>query len=419
MQNEIRTQSLHQDWIHRTAIYEFNEYIESKFAKVIMGIRRSGKSTMAILGLKGKSFLYFNFDDEVLAQLNSTELQNLFEIGLSINSNAQYFIFDEIQNIDGWEFFVNKLQRRGYNIIITGSNSRLLSSELSSHLTGRQVSIEILPFSFSEFLYFKKIELNENIEKMGAQKKAIIIACFDEYFQKGGFPELLALPSESMLRKTYLRELYDRILSRDIVQRRKIRNLRSMKEIGLLMMSQFACLFSYQNVRRTTGLTGVSTVKNYIEYIQESYLGFLLEPYSHKVKERISLPKKFYAIDLGLLHAVLGIEGTDLGRKLENLIFLELRRRSQEIYFIKEPNYEVDFVIRKGRKLVKLIQVCWNLDDYATQERELSALIRAAKKYKVSDLEVVTYNFENVENIEGFVVKLTPVWKWLLQVPTS
>lgn len=425
MQNEIQALIQNQSWVGRQVASEFQELLPSKFIKVVMGVRRSGKSTLAVQGLKEEEFLYLNFDDEVLSQITAEQLQLTFETALSLNTKAKYIVLDEIQNILRWEFFVNKLQRRGYNLIVTGSNSRLLSSELATHLTGRQVNIELFPFSFKEFLEFKKQRAGKNlissgqidviqIQKMDTSTRAILKNYFDEYFQKGGFPELLDIDVNSSLRRNYLKELYDKIITRDIVQRRKIKNIRAIKEIAYLILSQYSAQFTYQNIKKAIELKSVSTVKNYIEYLQESYLGFVLEPYSHKVKERISLPKKFYAIDVGLLNVLLGSAGSDLGRKLENIVFLELRRQRLELYYIKEPQYEVDFAIREGRKIIKLIQVCWSLEDHKTKDRELKSLVQAAVKYNVKELEIITFDTEGTESIDGYQIKVRPIWKWLL-----
>ncbi len=416
MQNDIQIQVQNQTWVERQVDAEFQELLNSKFIKVVMGVRRSGKSTLAVNGLKGQEFIYLNFDDEVLSQITAEQLQSTFEIALSINSKAKYIVLDEIQNIVRWEFFVNKLQRRGFNLVVTGSNSRLLSSELATHLTGRQVNVELFPFSFKEFLWFKKIHIDvDQIQKIDTQMRSTVKKYFDEYFQKGGFPELIDVDMHSSLRRNYLKELYDKILTRDIVQRRKIKNIRAIKEIAYLILSQYSSQFTYQNIKKTIELKSISTVKNYIEYLQESYLGFVLEPYSHKVKERISLPKKFYAIDVGLLHVLLGSAGSDLGRKLENIVFLDLRRQRLELYYIKEPQYEVDFAIREGRNIIKLIQVCWSLEDFKTKTRETKSLIQAAKKFDVQDLEIITIDTEGTENIEGHQIKIQPIWKWLLK----
>ena len=186
----------------------------------------------------------------------------------------------------------------------------------------------------------------------------------------------------------------------------------------MILLSQYSCQFTYQSVKKTSLLTSINTVKNYIEYLQESYLGFVLEPYSHKIKERISLPKKFYTIDIALSEAILGKNTLDLGKKIENIVFIELKRRGHEIYYIKDPNYEVDFVLREGRTLTELIQVCYSIDDEKTKKREIKGIIAAAKEFKVKKLLMITMTDETTIESDGYEIQVLPIWKWLLKTIT-
>lgn len=388
------------------------EALSTKLIKVISGIRRSGKSTLALLTLQKQNFLYINFDDENLSQVRTKDLQSIFEIGLTISKMPKLIVLDEIQNVTGWELFVNRLHRQKYNVIVTGSNSRLLSQELATHLTGRHIGIEVFPFSFYEYLTFKKIALPEQnvttLQRLQYQKQ------MQNYIETGGFPEVLQFKPDSRIFKNYLKELYSKIIDKDIAQRRKIKNIKALKEISLILMSQYASQFTYHSVKKVSTINSINTIKNYIEYLQESYLGFVVEPYSHKIKERISLPKKFYTIDIALSEAILGKSYQDHGKKIENIVFLELKRRDKEIYYIKAPNYEVDFLIREGRTLSELIQVSWSLDDEKTKNREVKALILAAKEYKIKKLLIITMATETIINTDGLEIQILPLWKWLL-----
>jgi predicted AAA+ superfamily ATPase len=411
-QNEARDYVNSPDLISRESLPELEEMLSGRLITIIMGMRRTGKSTLALQFLKNKKFLYVNFDDEVLGQVKSTELNSVLETGLSLEPNIEFLFFDEIQNVDNWELFVNRLARQKYKIIISGSNSRLLSSELASHLTGRHLSLELFPFSFREFLILKKIDFKK--EHLTTTERAERLYYFNQYIKIGGLPQVVTGLQTDRLVKNYLRELFDKIVTRDIVQRRKVKNVKVLKDLSLLALSLYSSQFTYQSLRKACSISSVSTVKNYIDYLQESYLIFCLEPFSFKVKERISLPKKFYTIDLALTEAVLSSSTGDLGKKLENIVFIELRRRGHEIYYIRDVAYEVDFAIKEGMKITTLIQVAWSISNAKTRSRELSALVKAAVEFKTNILYIITENEEELIKIDEFEISVVPVWKWLL-----
>lgn len=399
--------------IRRAQVELLVSNLNAPLAKVILGLRRTGKSTLSIQAVKGLEFIYINFDDEYLGQCRVEDLDLVFQVGLQLNPQVKFWIFDEVQNVEGWELFVNRLLRKKLNIIVTGSNSRLLSGELATHLTGRQISIELLPFSFREFLSFQKVEVKT--KDWTTTERSLLNHRFDEYLSRGGLPEILGEARNSAFAKKYIQELYDKILNRDITQRRKIKNVKALREIALYMMSLNSCEFTYQSVRKTVGLNSLSVTKNYIQYIQESFLGFVVDPYSHKVKERISKPKKFYAIDPKISEVIGATSSEDYGRKLENLVYLELRRREGEIYYIKEKNYEVDFALRVGRNIDELLQVCWDLSNPKTRKRELSSLISGAKELNTKKLVVITSNQRESLEIEGFHIEIVPFFEWCLK----
>lgn len=400
--------------IVRDQLLFFQEWAKSKLISVIIGIRRSGKSTLALQFLKNRNFLYFNFDDEILGQIEAKDLNKMLEQGLTINPHAEYLFFDEIQNVEGWELFVNRLHRRKFKIIITGSNSRMLSTELSTHLTGRHLSLSLFPFSFFEFLKFKKVDyISKNLT---TNQIALFKSQFREYFNRGGFPEIINYEETGLIFKQYLKELFDKIVTRDIVQRRKIKNVKTIKELALLSLSLYASQFTYQSLKKLCGINSLSTIKNYIDYLQEAYLIFILEPYSSKIKKRISLPKKFYIIDIAFIDAIIPKTTIDLGKKLENLVFIELKRRGHEVYSLHELSYEVDFAIKEGTKIVELIQVAWNLNESKTKQREIRALIKAAEQHSLNNkLTIITEDTEGEELIEGRAINIIPIWKWLLE----
>jgi predicted AAA+ superfamily ATPase len=383
--------------------------LTSSLIKVIMGVRRCGKSVLAHQLLRGKNYGYINFDDERFIGAKALDLNVFFEAIKEINPDFKYLLLDEIQNVEGWELFVNRLKRSGYNIIITGSNSKLLSKELATHLTGRHFSIHLYPFSFREFIEFKGLQLKRDDFYL-TEKRAAIIRLFNTYMESGGFPEALKIEANGV----YLRELFDKIITRDIISRYGIKYGRALKEIALFAVSNFGSRITYNKIRDVFQVKSVHTVKNYLNYLEEAYLLFQLNPFSFKIKEQIREPRKIYSIDTGLINAIAPKVTTDYGKLLENLVFLELKRRNSEVYFYHRPDYEVDFVIKNGLKIGQLIQVCYSLANSDAQKREKKPLLKASEELRCNELIIITLDEEKEEKTKGKIIKITPVWKWLL-----
>jgi hypothetical protein len=397
--------------VEREVEKKAKKMLETNLIKVIIGPRRCGKSVLAHRLLKGKKYGYINFDDERLIGIRTNDLNDCLEVLEEINPNFKYLLLDEIQNIKGWELFVNRLKRGGYNIVITGSNSKLLSKELATHLTGRHFVIELSPFSFREFLSYKGFQV-KNEDFFITQKRARIKKFFDEYLKFGGFPEVLKFE----LKKQYLRELYDKIITRDILSRYSIKYIKDLKEIAFFAVSNFGSKISYHKIKNIFEIKSVHTAKNYLNYLEEAYLIFQLLPFSFKIKNQIRQPKKLYAIDTGLINAIRPKFSFDIGRLMENLVFLELKRQSKEIYFYSQANnYEVDFAIREGLKIKQLIQVCYSLAREETKKREIKSLLRASKDLKCKNLLIITSDYEGEEKFKNKKIKYIPLWKWLLQ----
>lgn len=405
-QKEELDTRLKQLYIHRdAAIHEIN----SDIIKVIMGPRRAGKSffAMHILSRSG-SFGYANFDDEVLADAKDYD-----EIITNINSiygAPKFILFDEIQNLKKWELFVNRLQRPGCNLIITGSNSNLLSKELSTHLTGRHLVTNILPLSFKEVISAEQRELT----------KSEIKAKFFDYAMTGGYPEPFV---KRLIHKEYLSTLFDSIIYKDIVKRYRIRKPRAIEELAEYLISNTAKEFSYNRLAEMTDSEGTHTIKKYIGYLEEAFILFEVARYSQKLREQVKYNKKIYCIDNGFIRAKAFSISQDKGRAYENLIAIELKRRASsttsEFYYWKDQQHEeVEFVIKKGNKIHELIQVCVNLESPKASTREVRALLKASKDLKCNNLTVLTEDYEDEKKAEWFgikrMVKFTPVWKWLL-----
>lgn len=382
---------------------------KSDMIKVIMGPRRAGKSFFAIHKLANdSSFAYANFDDEVLASVRDYN-----EIVVELNSlygKTDYLLLDEIQNLADWELFVNRLQRQGYNLVITGSNSNLLSGELSTHLTGRHIATEVLPLSFREFVSYDKREL------ITAELKVK----FATYARYGGYPEPLV---KNLDYREYLSTLFDSIVYKDIVKRYRIRKSSAVEELAIYLISNSAREFSYNNLAKMTRIDSQHTIKKYIGYLTEAFLFFEVSRYSPKVKEQITANKKIYCIDNGFIYAKAFKATEEVGRLYENIVAVELRRRAAEdnyeFYYWKNPQQEeVDFIIVKGRKITELIQVSANMSEGSTRDREIRALLKGSRDLNCNNLTVVTDDYESEESLDWFGirkrVRFVPILKWLL-----
>lgn len=381
----------------------------SQLIKAITGPRRVGKSFAAIHTLnKLGSFGYANFDDERLV-----ELKNYDEIIDNLNQiyeQPKYLLFDEVQNLDKWELFVNRLQRQGYNLIITGSNSKLLSKELATHLTGRHWQINIFPFSFREFLQLEEQELTQSEIK----------ARLSAYLVNGGYPEPLV---KKMDVNDYLSILFNSILYKDIVKRFKIRSPQAIEDLAVFLLSNTAKEFSYRTLSQLTKCKSVHTVEKYLNYLEESFMFFRLNKFSFKFKEQAESNKKIYCVDNGLISAKAFKLSPDFGKLYENLVAIELKKReingNIKLYYWKNPQQEeVDFVVKENLKIKQLIQVCCQLNNSKVKEREFRALLKAGRELKCQNLLVITEDEEKEEIIKWFdfegKVKLVPLWKWLI-----
>lgn len=388
---------------------KLDEYISTSLVIVISGVRRSGKSTLLYLikermKLNEGDYLYFNFDDERVSGdiLLFNDLYNLFK---ELYNKEPVFFFDEIQNIVGWEKFVNRMYEKGLKLFITGSNAKLLSSEISTSLTGRNRTIKLYPFSFREYLNFVKIKYNLNRLSSSVQNK--IKYAFNFYFKKGGFP-LVDKEDNLEIINSYFQD----ILYRDIIVRHKITNVNEIREIALYLISNIGKLFSYSTLQKISGLKSLNSVKTYLEYYNQSYLFFYLKKFDYSVKKQTLNSKKVYVIDQAFATRMGFNFSTNKGRILENIVFLELKRRGKEIFYHSNKN-ECDFILKKGLTITNAIQVCYDLN-IENEEREKSGLLEAMYKYKLNSGIILTYDQEEEIQIDEYKVQIIPVWKWLI-----
>lgn len=380
------------------------KHLKSDMITVISGVRRSGKSTLTLqLADHYSSFHFITFDDERLLNFTVHDF-NAMLIEMKRNANARTIVMDEIQEVPGWERFVRRLHDEGYKVIITGSNAKLLSSELATHLTGRYLKIELFPFSFAEYLNFKKIDP----EVRTSDHIALILNAFDEYLQYGGFPEFLKSNDQEVLKR-----VYDDIVYRDLIVRFGIRNVNGFKNLAQYIFTNFTSETGYLPLAKLLGFNSATSIKEYLNILGEGYLVFELLKYDNSLKRQYVSNRKMYVIDNGLRNIVAFRTSADMGRLLENMVFLELKRRGEEVWYYKsQSNQETDFLINPARPA--LIQVCYDLQNPRTRQREISALTVCMQELKLEHGLILAKNDEEVIYAGNLVIDVIPVWKWLL-----
>ena len=374
---------------------QLRKYLQSSLIKVVMGPRRAGKSRLIQKVLEDQNIAYINFEEE---QFRSTSGQQIIDAAQEIYPEAKYWYLDEVQDFPDWESLLNKLHRRQFNLIVTGSNSNLLSTELASALTGRHLPLELLPFSYGEYLT--------------ATQKDRGWTSYEAYLRSGGFPEVVLSGIDS---RTYLSTLFDSIVLKDLVRRKKIRNPSYLSNCISLMMNNVAARTSARALAKALkNEPSATTVEKYIDMCREAYLIESIGSYHSKTKSRIQSERKPYAIDTGFLEAKSRQVMPLIGKQLENSIYLELRREGHspagEIYYYRgDDGIEVDFLIRDGFETVGLVQVCLDMSALETRDREVRALISAKKEHTNALMTIVTGNESgSIVVSKNDVIKVVP-----------
>lgn len=387
--------------------------LDSPQAQVVIGVRRSGKSTLCFQALEssGVNYAYINFDDEEFATLETEDLNNILEVLYTIYGNFKYLFLDEIQNVTTWYLFVNRLLRQGIHIVITGSNAKLLSGELATHLTGRSKEIILYPFSFREYCELKKI----NNEPHTTKEEAFTRVAFDNYLREGGFPELFQIKDK----RKYIQNLVDNIIKRDIIQRHNIRFEASFEKLANHLLNISPAIIVDKKLVELFEIKSEHTVKNYINFLKQAYILVALDKYSTKSKLRL-VDTKLYPIDVALMsERENAFSGENLGWRLEVVVYLELMRRYKnqgfDIYYFKERSGECDFVVCKNNKVLKAIQVSYDISNIKTKKRELSGLVLASNKTNCQDLLLLTdHQYEDIR-YKDKDIKIRPVYSWTLE----
>ena len=398
---------LHEPYVERA--YDASD-LGGDLARVVLGPRRAGKSFFAIHLVSSLGpFSYVNFDDERLADLQDCD--ELVAALDSVYGSPKQILMDEIQNLPKWELFVNRLQRQGYRLTLTGSNAHLLSSELATHLTGRHIPIVLFTFSFSEYLRCAGKELTD-VEKAEALRR---------YAETGGYPE----PTVKGLNlREYLTTMLRSILYKDIVVRHRIRSPGGLQDLTTYLMSNVAQEYSPNGLARVTGCRSAMTVERYLRYLEEAFLFFSLRRFSFKVREQARANRKIYCTDNGLVTSASFRFSSDRGKLYENLAAIALHRQQLkgrvEVFCWKSPRQEeVDFVVKEGPRVTQLIQVCASPEQPKSRAREVRALLKAGTELKCDNLLVLTDSTESEEKASWFgfegTVRFLPLWKWLLE----
>lgn len=385
------------------------DYMKGDEIVIITGIRRCGKSSLLkIISKKlNEKFVYMNFDDIRLTDFKVENFEDIEEIVseiYGIKTNVIYLL-DEIQNVSSWERWVNNLYAKKIKVFVTGSNSSLLSSEISTFLTGRNKVIKLYPFSFREFLLFKKIKTDYQT----TDERRAVSQAFNEYFEKGGFP-LVIINDDLSLSKQY----FEDILNKDIIKRYNIKKVKELKDLILYLFSNVSKTYSYSTLKQVSSIKSLSMINNYIEYLKNVFVASTINKFDYSIKKQKVSSSKFYVLDNSFLKTVAFNFSENAGKRLENLVFIELVRRGAEVYYHAKKN-ECDFIIKEGLKITEAIQVCLILDNVVTKKREIDGLIEALKEYKLKEGLILTLDKEEELVVKDKKIIIKPVWKWLLE----
>jgi predicted AAA+ superfamily ATPase len=387
------------------------------FIVIISGVRRCGKSVLMqqVRNSYAERDYFLNFDDERLSGFSMADFQMLEEVLIELYGLQQTFFFDEIQLVPEWERFVRRLHNRGAKVFITGSNASMLSKELGTHLTGRFVQIEMYPFSFNEIVHHELPELLQT-ENLIARDRAVLKKRFNEFLEQGGFPEYLATNSTE-----YLQSLYQGIAYRDILVRYNLaRSERQFKELVTFLASNISKDLSFLSLAKMLGVASGTTAAEYCHYLENSFLSFIISRFDYSLKKQARFGKKQYFIDQAMAKVIGFRSSADHGRVLENIVFLELKRRGQAEVYFHQTVKECDFILRKGMEIVAAIQVTASMEEPKTRSREIAGLLEAMQNYQLKEGLILTDDssetFELKEESGSYQITVMPVWQWLLGI---
>jgi Predicted ATPase (AAA+ superfamily) len=407
-QRKERDELLSRPYLTRRSSQDFDTLLNSHLIKLITGPRRVGKSTQALLMLRDKNFAYLNFDSQPL--LNAWDANLVMRMLDDVYPGYDYLLLDEVQNLDAWDMWVSELYRQGKNLIITGSNAKMLSSEMATVLTGKYLQVEMLPFSLEELFDWNKLDLQHLMSEQDAECKVLT----DDYLRNGGYPEVVA---SRQLVRSYLDTLFDSIVWKDVAKRHNVRNITDLNNLAVYLVSNFCNPLSANELSEELGLSSVNTTKKYMDYLHEPYLFYYLSRYNNKLKLMKKAPRKVYVVDNGFVAAKAFSVTENLGRLLENQVFIELVRRGYDtektmFYYRSRNDKEVDFVLRQGAHIERLVQVCYDMNSPKTEKREVDAIVECAGELKCDNLTIVTYDDERTIEKDGYKINVVPIAKF-------
>lgn len=386
--------------------------LDSGLAQVVIGVRRSGKSTLCYNKLEAAkvNYAYVNFDDENLYGLDIKDMNNVLQVLYSIYGDFTHLFLDEIQNIEGWHLFVNRMLRKGIHVLLTGSNSKLLSGELASHLTGRHHTIELLPFSFKDWCNYNNVPTTP----LTTKNTGLLMGAFNKYMEQGGFPELLTERNHT----GYIGSLFHNIITQDIQNRFNIKYTDSLERMAAHLLNTVPTIIVKDKLQELLGFKSHHTLGNYLSYLMQTYLICTVSKYSAKSKER-SVAEKAYAIDVAFMNKrENALAGKNLGWRLETIVYLELRRRikteEEDIYYFNNGNTEADFMVCDGNTVKSIYQVAYDISTPKTRRREINGAATAAKRTRCDNVYILTDHQRETIIYDNVKIKVIPVWEWIV-----
>ena len=404
-QRKERDELMSRPYLIRRSNQDTDLLLNSSLIKLITGPRRVGKSTQALLMLRDKNFAYLNFDNYSL--LEAWDANLVMRMLDDVYPGYEYILLDEVQNLDGWDLWVSELYRLGKNLVITGSNAKMLSSEMATVLTGKYLQVEMLPFSLEEFFDWNKLDLH----MLKPEDITDSFVLTDDYLRNGGYPEVVA---SRQLTRSYLDTLFDSIIWKDVAKRHNVRNVTDLNNLAMYLVSNFCNPVSANDLTTELGFSSVNTTKKYMDYLHEPYLFYYLSRYNNKLKLMKKAPRKVYVVDNGFVASKAFSLSDNLGRLLENQVFIEFVRRGYDVeksmfYYRSRNDKEVDFVLRKGTHIECLVQVCYDMSSPKTEKREVDSIVECAGELKCSNLFIITNSDKRTIEKDGYKIDVVPI----------